>query len=90
MPILKLEIFQNSKSQKCKLWARPPPFLEKVYILIFFYDGFPKLLLSSNPQRKIPASPQEGQVSTVAPQDVTQIYIPNIYSTSIYSTDIFS
>ena len=40
MPILKLEIFQNSKSQKCKLWGQP--FLEKVYILIFFYDGFPK------------------------------------------------
>ena len=39
MPILKLEIFQNSKSQKCKLWGRPP-LLEKVYILIFFY-GFP-------------------------------------------------
>ena len=38
MPILKLEIFQNSKSQKCKLWGRPPPpFLEKVYILIFFF-----------------------------------------------------
>ena len=44
MPNLKLEIFQNSKSQKCQLWGRPPPpFLEKVYILIFFfYDGFPK------------------------------------------------
>ena len=42
MLILKLEIFQNLKSQKCKLWGRPPsPFLEKVYILIFFYDGFP-------------------------------------------------
>ena len=38
MPILKLEIFQNSKSQKCKLWGRPPPpFLEKVYILNFFF-----------------------------------------------------
>ena len=25
MLILKLEIFQNSKSQKCKLWGRPSP-----------------------------------------------------------------
>ena len=51
MPILKLEIFQNSKSKKCKHWGRPPPFLEKVYILnFFFYDGFPK---GSFPQKKL-------------------------------------
>ena len=41
MLILKLEIFQNSKSQKCKLWGRPPPLFGKSLHLNFFYDGFP-------------------------------------------------
>ena len=35
MPILKLVIFNNSKSQKCKLLG------SKVYILDFFWDDFP-------------------------------------------------
>ena len=39
MPILKLEIFQNSKSQKCKLWGRPSPplFLGKSLHFEFFF-----------------------------------------------------
>ena len=37
MPILKLEIFQNSKSQKCKLWGRPPPLFGKSLHFEFFF-----------------------------------------------------
>ena len=37
MPILKLEIFQNSKSQKCKLWGRPPPLFGKSLHFDFFF-----------------------------------------------------
>ena len=58
MPILKLEIFQNSKSQKCKLWGQPPPFLEKVYILNFFYDGFPKYPVKYPPHLPCPQDPR--------------------------------
>ena len=36
MPILKLEIFQNSKSQKCKLWGRLPPLFGKSLHFDFF------------------------------------------------------
>ena len=44
--ILKLcLIFNLSKIQfrQCELWGRPPPLLEKVHILNFFFlEGFPK------------------------------------------------
>ena len=46
MPILKLEIFQNSKSQNCELWGRPPPFSEEVHNFFFFFCSLPLLILS--------------------------------------------
>ena len=58
MPILKIEIFQNSKSQKCKLWGQPPPLFGKSLNFDFFFDGFPNITSKTNKEPATVCAPR--------------------------------
>ena len=54
MPILKLVIFTNSKSQKFKLWDHPPPpLLEKVYNLNYFFGWLPEISYTARSKDRV-------------------------------------